>query len=60
MITIVLLFIAIIIIIIDSSITREELENVKEELDKVKTENIAYRRVLASYDEDYKKYIERG
>lgn len=60
MIAIVLLFIAIIIIIIDSSKTREELENVREELDKVKTENIAYRRVLASYDEDYKKYIERG
>lgn len=60
MIAIVLLFIAIIIIIIDSSKTREELENAREELDKVKTENIAYRRVLASYDEDYKKYIERG
>lgn len=60
MIAIVLLFIAIIIIIIDSSKTREELENVRKELDKVKTENIAYRRVLASYDEDYKKYIERG
>ena len=60
MIAIVLLFIAIIIIIIDSSKTREELENAREELDKVKTENIANRRVLASYDEDYKKYIERG